>query len=100
MGLGQVRSGDEPQSEEDLAEILPRMIFLRVQRQPHLLLAHLALVDEDVRDLVDAGTGPLAVGDLRIRNILPELDLPPCYVGTHLSILLKRSVKDRLSSTT
>ena len=37
---------------------------------------YLALVDEDVGDLVDPGAGPLAVGDLRIRNILIELDLP------------------------
>src|SRR5215211_6066699 len=74
------------------------MVLLGIQRQPHLLLAYLALVDEDVGDLFDAD--PLAVRNLGIRNIPPEFDLPPCYIGTHLSVLLKRSVRDRLSSGT
>jgi hypothetical protein len=39
-----------------------------------LLLAYLALVDEDIGDLIEAY--PLAVRDLGIRYILPKLDLP------------------------
>src|SRR5215212_6022729 len=101
LGLGQVGVGDEPQSEQDPAEILPGLIFLHVERQAHLLLAHLALVDEDVRNLDYAGAGPLAVGNLGIlATTAPELDLPTCCLGTHLSILLKRSARDRLSSST
>ena len=53
LGLGQVRAGDEPQREQDLAEILPGIVLLGLQRQAHLLLAYLALVDEDVGDLID-----------------------------------------------
>jgi hypothetical protein len=40
-----------------------------------LLLAYLALVNEDVGDLVDAGL--LVLRDLGIRDTPPELDLPP-----------------------
>src|SRR5215210_1103584 len=100
LGLGQVRVGDEPQREQDPAEIRPGMVFLHLQRQTHLLLAHLSLVDEDVRDLDHAGAGPLAVGSLGILATTPELDLPTCYLGTHLSVLLKRSAMDRLSWST
>jgi hypothetical protein len=39
-----------------------------------LLLAYLALVDEDVGDLIDSG--PLAVRYLGIGDLLPKLDLP------------------------
>ena len=74
LGLGQVRAGDEPQREQDLAEILPGIVLLGLQRQAHLLLAYLALVDEDVGDLIDSG--PLTVRYLRIRDTPPELDLP------------------------
>src|SRR3712207_1265303 len=100
MGMGQVRAGDEPQSEQDLAEVLPRVVLLGFQRQSHLLLAHLALVDEYVGDLVDAGAGSLAVRDLRIGATLPEFDLTTSYLGTHLFVLLNRSTMDRLSSST
>src|SRR5215213_8089573 len=73
------------------------MVFLGVQRQPHLLLADLALVDEDLGDLIDAGAGPLAVRDLGISATLPEFELPTRYIVTHLSVLLKRSARDRFS---
>src|SRR5215218_3539239 len=74
------------------------IVLLGLQSQPHLLLAYLALVEEDVGDLFDAD--PLAVRDLGISDILPELDLPTCYVVTHLSVLLKSSAMARLSPTT
>jgi hypothetical protein len=60
--------------EQDLAEILPWIVLLCLQRQAHLLLAYLALVDEDVGNLVDAGFP--VVRDLGIRDTPPELDLP------------------------
>src|SRR5215210_7224463 len=73
------------------------MLFLGVQRQTHLLLAYLTLVEEDVGDLIDPGAGPPAVRDLGVRATLPEFDLPTCYLRTHLLILLKRSAMDRFS---
>src|SRR5215212_8814713 len=76
------------------------MAFLGLKRQAHLLLAYLALIDKYVGDPVDAGAGPLAVGDLGIRTLPPEFDLLPCCVVTHQSVLLKRSAMDQLSSST
>src|SRR5215217_2002378 len=79
---------------------LPGMALLGLQRKAHLLLAYLALVDEDVGDLFGSCADLLTPRDLGIRALLPEFDLPACYVVAHLSVLLKRSAMDRISSST
>ena len=52
VGLGQVGAGDEPEREQDLAKVLAGLVLLGLQRQAHLLLAYLTLVDEHVGDLL------------------------------------------------
>src|SRR5215218_11077121 len=76
------------------------MALLGLHRQAHLLLANLALVDEDLGDLIDTGASPPTFRGLGIRTLLPEFYLPTCYVVAHLSVLLKRSAMDRISPGT
>src|SRR5215218_5998046 len=76
------------------------MALLGLHRQAHLLLANLALVDEDLGDLIDTGASPPTFRGLGIRTLLPEFYLPTCYVVAHLSVLLKRSAMDQLSPGT
>src|SRR5829696_2714679 len=94
LSLRQVGAGDEPKREQQLAQVLLGVVLLGLQRQTHLILAYLALVDEDVGYL-DPGPDPPGAGDLGVRALLPKCDLLVDYVAIQLSLLLKRPIMDQ-----